>query len=82
MTIRYEGPNEYIKCPDCGLAMEVYPNAFRDRQMDHITCGNTGDINRQRSDDRGCGALFGLKMVLKADIEVYKMEKVPDAIAA
>ena len=80
--IRYEGPNQYIACPDCGLKMEVYPNAFKDRKMDHITCGATGDVNRQRGDSRGCGTLFGLKMVLYAHIEVYKMEKVPDAVAA
>ncbi len=76
--IRYEGPNVYIKCPDCGLQMELYPNSFKDRWMDHIKCGATGDVNRQRGDSRGCGALFGLRMVLNAHVEVYKMGLVED----
>ena len=80
--IRYEGPNKYIACPDCGLQMEVYPNAFKDRQIDHIRCGATGDINRQRGNPNGCGALFGLQMILEANIAVYKMKKVSDAVAA
>lgn len=82
MRGRYTGPNKYIACPDCLLQMEVYPEAFVDREMDHIVCGNTGDVNRQRADDRGCGALFGLKVTLEANIEVYKMKKVPEELAA
>ncbi len=74
--IRYEGPNVDIACPDCGLNMEIYPNAFKDRRIEHLRCGATGDVNRQRGDSRGCGALFGISMMLQAHIEVYKMEKV------
>jgi hypothetical protein len=62
--------------------MEIYPEAFMDRKMDHIRCGATGDVSRQRGDSKGCGALFGLKVTLNAHIDVYKMEKMPDAIAA
>lgn len=72
----YQGPNKYIKCPGCGLEMEIYPRAFNDRAMDHLTCGATGDVNRQRGNSAGCGALFGMKMTLEANIEVYRMEKV------
>lgn len=82
MRGRYTGPNKYIKCPECGLKMEVYPEAFVDREMDHIRCGATGDVSRQRGDDRGCGALFGLKITLEAHIEVYSMKKVPEELAA
>ncbi len=74
--MRYEGKNQYVKCPDCGLKMELYPNSFRDREMDTIVCGNTGDVNRQRADDRGCGALFGLQLKYVANFSVFKMEKV------
>ena len=74
--IRYEGPNKYIKCPDCGLQMEIYPNAFKDGRMDHIVCGATGDVKRQRGNSNGCGTLFGMKMTLEAHVDVYKMEKV------
>jgi hypothetical protein len=73
---RYEGPNKYIKCPDCGLKMEIYPEAFYDGAMDHLTCGATGDVNRQRGDSRGCGALFGIRMTLEAHVQVYKMKEV------
>jgi hypothetical protein len=57
--------------------VEVYPSAFKDRQIEHIKCGATGDVNRQRGDSRGCGELFGLRMTLVAKFEIYKMEKVP-----
>lgn len=76
--IRYEGPNIYIKCPECGLQMEVYPNAFKDGRMDHIRCGATGDIIRQRGDSRGCDELFGLKMILVAEFEVFKMTPIKE----
>lgn len=71
--IRYEGGNQYVKCPECGLEMEVYPNSFKDRHMDHIRCGATGDVNRQRGNPKGCGGLFGLKLTLEANFTVYKM---------
>ena len=72
----YQGPNKYIKCPDCGLGMEIYPRAFDAQRMDHLRCGATGDVGRQRGNSEGCGALFGIQMTLEAHIEVYKMEKV------
>jgi hypothetical protein len=74
--MRYEGNNQYVKCPECGHKHELFVNGFEDREMTTIRCGFTGDMNRVRSPNDGCGELIGLQLYLTAKFTVFKMSKV------
>ena len=75
--MRYQGPNQTIKCPNCGQEIELFARSekFSHNEMTTIKCGRYAD-DRMRTPLTGCDSIIGLKPRLTCKFEVYKMEQV------